>query len=80
MPQFLENMKNAILGNFKIDVSLENMKIPEISFKILFLNGKIRPMEIGLIDNYLLYQGFEFTGLNEENISSSPQFLSVFGV
>lgn len=80
IPQFLENMKNAILGNFKIDVSLENMKIPEISFKILFLNGKIRPMEIGLIDNYLLYQGFEFTGFNEENISSSPQFLSVFGV
>lgn len=76
LPQFLENMKNDILEDVKIDAALENMKIPEISFKILCLSGKIKLMGI-FIDNYLLYQGFEFTGLNEENISSSPKFLSI---
>lgn len=76
LPQFLENMKNDILEDVKIDAALENMKIPEISLKILCLSGKIKLMEI-FIDNYLLYQGFEFTGLNEENISSSPKFLSI---
>lgn len=79
---FLQKIINKIVENEKMPTaaSIESIKIPEISFKILVLNGKIRPMKIGLIDNYLLYQGFEFTGLNEENISSSPIFLSIFNL
>lgn len=77
---FLKKIINKIVENEKMPTaaSIESIKKPEISFKILVLNGKIRPMKIGLIDNYLLYQGFEFTGLNEKNISSSPKFLSIF--
>jgi hypothetical protein len=82
LPLFLQKIINKIVENEKMPTaaSIESIKIPEISFKILVLNGKNRPMKIGLIDNYLLYQGFEFTGLNEENISSSPKFLSIFNL
>jgi len=79
LPQFLENMKNDISENVKRDVPLENMKKPEISLKILCLSGKIELMKI-FIDNYLLYQGFEYAWINEENISSSPLFSTFFEI
>lgn len=79
LPQFLENIKNDVLEDVKIDAAPENMKISEILFKILCLSGKIKLMEI-FIDNYLLYQGFEYSGINEENISSSPLFSTFFEI
>lgn len=82
LPLILQKIINKIVENEKMPTaaSIESIKIPEISFKILVLNGKNRPTKIGLIDNYLLYQGFEFTGLNEENISSSPLFSTIFNL